>query len=279
MESPPASASSASVPAEICGYPIDSALKEGESYLAIGPGGRGVVLKKLDPDCLLSGVLHPSIRERLSRVRELAHGGVANLHGVGREGDLAYLIWEYVQGEPFDRYVAAPARSPRDLLVLARELILSVDSLHAQGIVHGAINGGNVIVGPEGTVRLTHVSPLLYTDPLADVESVIALLREAVERRQEQDSLLAQLLREAADGQTGLRALGAKVAALLEARDEPPEPTGASDDRPLRRRMLVAAALVALAGAAIAYAIWREVEGGTGFNNAIPWTAKPSASP
>ena len=40
----------------------------------------------MDHDCLLRGQLHPSIRERLSRVRELAHGGVANLYGVGRDG-------------------------------------------------------------------------------------------------------------------------------------------------------------------------------------------------
>jgi len=279
MESAPANPSTSSVPTEICGYPVDCALKEGETYLAIGPGGRGVVLKKLDADCLLRGVLHPSIRERLSRVRELAHGGVANLHGVGRERDQAYLIWEYMTGEPFDRYVVGAGRSPRDLLVAARELILGVDSLHAQGIVHGAVNGGNVIVGEDGTVRLTHVSPLLYSETLADVESVVALLRQALARRREQDSPLARLLDEAADGQMGLRALGAKVAALLEARDDPAEPHGASDDRPFRRRRRVAAARVVLAGAAIAYAVWREVEGGAGFNNAIPWTSKPSAAP
>lgn len=276
MESTSPGAGPATLPAEICGYPIDCALKGQETYLAIGPGGRGVVLKKLDPDCLLRGVLHPSIRERLCRVRELAQGGVANLHGVGREAEQAYLIWEFVPGEPFDAYVSASNRSPRDLLVLARELILSVESLHAQGIVHGAINGGNIIVSPDNAVRLTHVSPLLYADPLADVESVIALLGKALERRGEQDSPLARTLIEAAQGQTSLRALAAKVAALMEARDDRPEPHGAADDRPLRRRMLVAAALIALLGAAIAYAVWRQVESGGGFNNALPWTTAPA---
>ena len=70
-------------PTELCGYPVDSALSpEGTSFLAIGPGGRGVVLKKLPEDCLLGDALHPSIRERLARVRELAHGGVAIRVGV-----------------------------------------------------------------------------------------------------------------------------------------------------------------------------------------------------
>jgi serine/threonine protein kinase len=257
----PAGASASSVPAELCGYVVDCALKEHESYLAIGPGGRGVVLKRLDGDCLLGGVLHPSIRERLNRVRELAHGGVANLHGVGRDADTAYLIWEYIQGKTFDQYVADDVRSPRDLLLLARELILGVDSLHAQGIVHGAITAGNVIIAPDDTVRLTHVSPLLYSDPQADVESAIALLRQALQRRGEQDSPLAQLLAEAAREQVALRPLGAKVAALLEAQDAGQGPAEQADDRHLRRRILIAAGLVALLGLAIGYGVWRAVTG------------------
>ncbi len=104
---------SPALPEQICGCPVDSALNPGKTYLAIGAGGRGVVLKKMDDDCLLSGLLHPSIRDRLGRVRELAHAGVANLHGVGREGDRAFLIWEYLEGEPFDIYAAAANRTPR----------------------------------------------------------------------------------------------------------------------------------------------------------------------
>src|SRR5207248_1607678 len=106
-------------PDEICGYVIDSVLTPGPSYLALGPGGRGIVLKKLDADCLLGGLLHPSIRERLSRVRELAHPGVANLYGVGREGEHAYLIWDYVDGIPFERWSVAEGRTPRELALVA----------------------------------------------------------------------------------------------------------------------------------------------------------------
>lgn len=261
VETASAHASPAQVPAELCGYVVDCALKEQESYLAIGPGGRGVVLKKLDGDCLLGGVLHPSIRERLSRVRELAHGGVANLHGVGRDADGAYLIWEYIEGISFGKYLKEGGRSPRDLLLVARELALSVDSLHAQGIVHGAINGGNVIVGPDGSVRLTHVSPLLYSDPLADVESVVALLDQASESHGASDSPLAQLLSGADRDPAGLRSLGAKLAALLEAQEAGDAPGAGDDDRHLRRRALMAAALVALLGLALAFAVWRAVTG------------------
>ena len=257
-------------PAEICGYVIDTPLTEGSSYLAIGPGGRGVVLKKLDTDCLLRGLLHPSIRERLSRVRELAHPGVANLYGVGREGEHAYLIWDYVDGTPFERWSVAENRTPRELALLARELIVSVDSLHMQGIVHGAISGSNVIVDGAGGVRLTHVSPLLYTDPLADVEAVVAVLEEAVERREEQGTPLGELLAVARREQMSLRTLAAHVSALLETREPDVAPDERqADDRQTRRRSRLLAVLVAAAGLLLAYGVWQAIGSGVNLHTAL----------
>ena len=267
----------AGVPPELCGYPVDSALSPtGAAYLAIGPGGRGVVLKKMDDDCLLRGQLHPSIRERLSRVRELAHGGVANLYGVARDGGgkeagaegngagaggdgtgQAWLIWEYVEGQPFADYAAAPGRSLHDLAAVGRELALALDLLHMQGIVHGAIGGGNVIVSPSNTVRLTHVSPLLYTDPVPDAEAVIHLLESAVAARGEGASPLGVLLARAREEGVGLRALAARLAALVESRElEQWVEADARDHRP-RKRAKYAAALVALVGIAFGIAAWR----------------------
>src|SRR4051812_8502450 len=97
-----------SAPEELCGYPIDGPLSTtGTCFLAIGPGGRGVVLRKMPGECVIDGQLHPLIKERLSRVREIAHAGLANLHGVGREGDGAWMIWEYVDGQTFNAYAAS----------------------------------------------------------------------------------------------------------------------------------------------------------------------------
>src|SRR4051812_22908108 len=71
---------------EIAGYTIVEELPPAQPFLALAHGNRQVVLKPIAPDCLVvrpAGVkLHPSIRDRLARVRELAHARVANLHGV-----------------------------------------------------------------------------------------------------------------------------------------------------------------------------------------------------
>src|SRR5881227_419589 len=93
------------MPDEIGGYEVLEPLGQAaESALAVAPGNRRVVLKLLDPDCLLRPApnpkLHPSIRDRLARVRELAHAGVANLYGVEHDAGRVYLVWEFIDGVP-----------------------------------------------------------------------------------------------------------------------------------------------------------------------------------
>src|SRR5689334_14602195 len=139
--------------------------------ITITRAGRKIVLKKLDDDCLLDGQLHPSIKLRLERVRELPVRCVANFLGVERDdAGIAHMVWEFVPGTALADVKSA------DWLKLSREVVLAVQSLHAAGIVHGAIHGGNVILDDTADIRLTHVSPLLYTDPDHDAADVIAML-------------------------------------------------------------------------------------------------------
>ena len=47
--------------------------------------------KPLSDDCLLGGELHPSIAERLARVRELPVSSIANFYGVSRDEQAVWL--------------------------------------------------------------------------------------------------------------------------------------------------------------------------------------------
>jgi tRNA A-37 threonylcarbamoyl transferase component Bud32 len=271
----------AGLPVEIGGHPVVGILSgEGvpPTLEARGPGYRRILLKGLDPDCLLKEgtVLHPNIRERLSRVRELALTGVANFLGVcrdtenGYDGYAAWLMWEYVDGQTFDEYAAAPSRSDRDLVNAARELILTIDSLHLQGIVHGSIKGSNVLIDPSGAIRLTHVSPLLYNDPAEDAQSTVEMLWSVVQTRGAEEKAFGAAVKEAVQAspsgaESAVRQLGARLAVApgramstdsgdgltcLSAQKRDPWP---------RRRSLLAAAAIAVLGFAAAYGIWTAI--------------------
>lgn len=238
------------LPTSIGAYTIERELAPRRAYLATGSDGRRVVLKMLDADCLLGDQLHPSVRERLARVRELAEKNVANLHGVERDGSYTYLVWDYVPGATFAD-ASASELPHRELLQLARELVLLVESLHAGGIVHGAITGGNVIIDPGRRLRLTHISPLLYADPRHDAQAVMALLEKTVAARRENELPLGHLLAAAREEGVSLRELSGLLAGVSEVREGPvatPQHDARQEAR-MRRRALLGAAVVA--GAAL----------------------------
>src|SRR5436309_2586267 len=83
-----------------------------QTCAGIDAAGRAIVLKRLDRDCLLKGQLHPNIKDRLARVRELALTGVATLYGVERDtgSGEAYLVWQFVEGTPLEEYLADTKR-------------------------------------------------------------------------------------------------------------------------------------------------------------------------
>lgn len=139
------------------------------AWLARDASGRAVVLKRLPDDCLQRGQLHPNVKLRLQRLRELPLGAFVNILGVERCPHGVVMVTEYVNGTPLDH--TEPLASAR----LLRELRLAVMSMHQLGLVHGAIKPGNVIVEPSGSIKLIDPSPLLHDDPDIDLRAIDAL--------------------------------------------------------------------------------------------------------
>jgi len=207
-----------------------------------------VILKKLEDDCLHRAQLHPSIRDRLARVRELAHARIATLRSVERYEGSACLVWIYLDGEPWDDSLDT---STIDLLKLCIGLATAVDALHEIGIVHGSIHGRNIIVRPDRQVWLTHVSPYLYTDPNADIAAVIELLRQAGKRLPPDVS--ARFSRLVSQLETGEHTVREFSHLVMETMNEPAgsDSSPVVRDRGYRFSSLLGATLIALLGTAI----------------------------
>ena len=134
--------------------------------------------------------------------------------------------------------------------------------------MHGSIKGSNVLIDPTGAIRLTHVSPLLYTDPVEDAKSAVEMHWSAVQRRAEETPLGAAV-KEAVDSvasgpQAALRQLGMRLAA----KSEPNKPldigldagsSSATDRDPWLRGLADGRLLITLLGLALAYGIWHAI--------------------
>lgn len=113
---------------------------------------------------------------------------------------------------------------------------LAVEAMHARGIVHGAIHGRNIIIDSGGRLKLTHVSPLLYSDPMHDLNSVATLFNELAIARGEAGWTLGALAEEAIKPDGTLRQLNSRTAALIDARRDIVSETAERQADALRRR-------------------------------------------
>ena len=97
-----------------------------------------------------------------ARASQVSHPGLVRVldAGVetrpGRAADVAYLVREWVDGEPLDEHLAeVGALSALDATDVLRQVADALTAAHRGGLVHGRVHPGNVLVCPNGRVRLT----------------------------------------------------------------------------------------------------------------------------
>lgn len=138
----------------------------------LGKGSMGVVYEAFDPRLKRRVAIktirrnpldHEAAKDYSARfVREaqaagrLSHPNIVQIHDFGEQGDLAYLVMEFIRGKELQRFF--DAREPFELKVAAgimRELCDALDFAHAAGVVHRDVKPANVMLDLQGHVKLT----------------------------------------------------------------------------------------------------------------------------
>jgi len=102
---------------------------------------------------------HPDLAERMAQEREvlavLDHPNIARIYDAGLAADgQPYLALEYVEGERIDEHVRHERLGVRAIVSLFLQITSAVAHAHARLVVHRDLKPGNVLVTPEGQVRL-----------------------------------------------------------------------------------------------------------------------------
>ena len=129
----------------------------GSVYLARRADGR--FEKKVAVKLISTGVMSEESLRRFATesqvLAQLEHPNIARLLDAGRlEDGSPYLVMEYVEGEPIDRWCADHAASVTERLGLFREVCAAVHHAHRNLVVHRDIKPSNVLVGPQGGAKL-----------------------------------------------------------------------------------------------------------------------------
>jgi eukaryotic-like serine/threonine-protein kinase len=114
--------------------------------------GRPVAIKALADILAEDDVYLRRFRREAEVAARLSHPNLVWVYDYSDE-QRPYLVMEYVEGRTLAGLTEKGERV--DAARLARELLSAMSHIHAAGIVHRDVKPSNVMIGPEGTARLT----------------------------------------------------------------------------------------------------------------------------
>ena len=138
----------------------------------LGKGAMGVVYEGRDPNLerrvaiktvKVENLSEEAAAEYESRFRtearsaaRLQHPNIVSVYDSDRDGDIAFLVMEYIQGDDLKHHLDRGVRySLEQSLKMVRDLLAALDYAHKAGIVHRDIKPANLLIEPGGKVKLT----------------------------------------------------------------------------------------------------------------------------
>jgi len=123
--------------------------------------GRRVAVKVLKQEFSSDPEFLERFRAEARIVAMLNHPGIAAVHDYGEtdmdgEGRTAYLVMELVNGEPLNSVLRRSGRlSLRHALDMLEQTGRALQVAHTAGLVHRDVKPGNILITPNGQVKLT----------------------------------------------------------------------------------------------------------------------------
>lgn len=128
-----------------------------------------VAIKILKPNFLSSEPSETSVRRFRTERQALAgleHPNIARLlDGGSTEDGLPYLVMEYVEGEPLDRYLNVRQLSIAERIQTFRTVCSAVQYAHQNLIVHRDLKPNNILVTADGVPKLLDFGIAKLLDP------------------------------------------------------------------------------------------------------------------
>ena len=103
-----------------------------------------------DPDFL------ERFRTEAKHAAMINNDGIANVYDYGEDEGSAYLVMELVPGESLSSILEREKTLPEQQVIsIIAQTALALDAAHREGLVHRDIKPGNLLITPDGSVKIT----------------------------------------------------------------------------------------------------------------------------
>jgi serine/threonine-protein kinase len=157
----------------------------------LGKGAMGMVYEGFDPvierkvaiKTILGEYLEAAeMEEAVARFKReaqaggrLMHPGIVGVYEYGHEGEMAFIVMEYVEGDELKRTLATGKRFELiEVFEIMKQLLGALDYSHKQGVVHRDIKPANLMILPGPKVKIMDFGiARLATSNLTQVGTVV----------------------------------------------------------------------------------------------------------
>jgi HAMP domain-containing protein/predicted Ser/Thr protein kinase len=135
----------------------------------LGAGGMGVVyrafdrelaepvaIKTLRPDTLAGDpVALERFKQEIRLARKITHRNVVRTYDLGEVSGMYYLTMEFVEGTSLKQLIQSRGRLPVPVtLTVGKQLCRALEVAHEQGVIHRDIKPQNIVVEPNGFLKV-----------------------------------------------------------------------------------------------------------------------------
>ncbi|MDA8311814.1 MAG: protein kinase [Actinomycetota bacterium] len=118
--------------------------------------GRQIALKLLHPHLAAEQGFLQRFRAEAQAAARLSHPGIVAVYDYGEEPGTAYLAMELVDGDPLSAVIRQRGRlSAEEALHVVSQTAEALAAAHAEGLVHRDVKPANILLCPDGRVKVT----------------------------------------------------------------------------------------------------------------------------
>jgi predicted Ser/Thr protein kinase len=131
--------------------------------------GRVVALKILSPRLAADPEFTRRFNREAQALATLDHPNVVRVHDVGREGDLCFLVMEFVDGATLRELLVQRRLTPEQGLRLVPQLCEALEYAHSRGVIHRDIKPENILVSRSGAAKIADfgLAKIVSTDAMS----------------------------------------------------------------------------------------------------------------
>ncbi|HEY6429773.1 MAG TPA: Stk1 family PASTA domain-containing Ser/Thr kinase, partial [Acidimicrobiales bacterium] len=117
---------------------------------------RPVALKVLFPELSVDRAFVERFRREAQAAANLSHPNIVPVFDWGEDDGTYFIVMEYVEGRPLSVVLRDPDRlAPRQIATIGASVAAALAFAHRHSVVHRDVKPGNVLITPEGEVKVT----------------------------------------------------------------------------------------------------------------------------